>query len=116
VCCLRLLDFETFRVHLAQIALSAVSFATPLDRSAERASRTRSSSRRHGLQARHRRCGTGLDLRRKNQLYGRRTEVVSYMDVSQTGREQRVTALELFFDLVVVFAITQVTDLITTRP
>jgi hypothetical protein len=38
------------------------------------------------------------------------------MDVSQTGREQRVTALELFFDLVVVFAITQVTDLISHDP
>jgi low temperature requirement protein LtrA len=32
------------------------------------------------------------------------------MDAQPTEREQRVTPLELFFDLVVVFAITQVTQ------
>ena len=31
-------------------------------------------------------------------------------------REQRVTPLELFFDLVVVFAITQVTELMSNDP
>lgn len=35
------------------------------------------------------------------------------MDDRRTEREQRVTPLELFFDLVVVFAITQVTQLIS---
>jgi len=34
----------------------------------------------------------------------------------QADREQRVTPLELFFDLVVVFAITQVTSLLTRNP
>ena len=35
------------------------------------------------------------------------------MDAQQTEREQRVTPLELFFDLVVVFAFTQVTQLMS---
>ena len=35
------------------------------------------------------------------------------MDAQPTEREQRVTPLELFFDLVVVFAITQVTQLMS---
>ena len=34
----------------------------------------------------------------------------------QEEREQRVTALELFFDLVVVFAITQVTSFLSESP
>lgn len=37
------------------------------------------------------------------------------MDAQPTEREQRVTPLELFFDLVVVFAITQVTYVTTAR-
>ena len=35
------------------------------------------------------------------------------MDAQRTEREQRVTPLELFFDLVVVFAFTQVTQLMS---
>jgi low temperature requirement protein LtrA len=35
------------------------------------------------------------------------------MDAQRTEREQRVTPLELFFDLVVVFAFTQVTELMS---
>ena len=38
------------------------------------------------------------------------------MDDRQAEREQRVTPLELFFDLVVVFAITQVTSLFSHSP
>jgi low temperature requirement protein LtrA len=37
-------------------------------------------------------------------------------DDREAGREQRVTPLELFFDLVVVFAITQVTSFISRSP
>src|SRR5437016_14582234 len=36
--------------------------------------------------------------------------------VQQAEREQRVTPLELFFDLVVVFAITQVTSFLARNP
>ena len=38
------------------------------------------------------------------------------MDDRQAEREQRVTPLELFFDLVVVFAITQVTSFLSHSP
>jgi low temperature requirement protein LtrA len=38
------------------------------------------------------------------------------MDDRQAEREQRVTPLELFFDLVVVFAITQVTSFLSRSP
>src|SRR2546421_4325543 len=38
------------------------------------------------------------------------------MDDRQAEREQRVTPLELFFDLVFVFAITQVTTLLSRSP
>jgi low temperature requirement protein LtrA len=38
------------------------------------------------------------------------------MDQPQAEREQRVTPLELFFDLVFVFAITQVTTFLSNRP
>src|SRR5207237_8422823 len=38
------------------------------------------------------------------------------MDDRRAEREQRVTPLELFFDLVVVFAITQVTTLLSRSP
>ena len=38
------------------------------------------------------------------------------MDDPRAEREQRVTPLELFFDLVVVFAITQVTSLLSRNP
>src|SRR6266516_4903520 len=38
------------------------------------------------------------------------------MDDRQIEREQRVTPLELFFDLVVVFAITQVTSFLSHDP
>ena len=38
------------------------------------------------------------------------------MSVAATEREQRVTALELFFDLVFVFAITQVTGFLYHDP
>jgi low temperature requirement protein LtrA len=38
------------------------------------------------------------------------------MDDRQTEREQRVTTLELFFDLVFVFAITQVTSYLSHNP
>src|SRR4029453_3192327 len=38
------------------------------------------------------------------------------MDAQRDEREQRVTPLELFFDLVVVFAITQVTELMSADP
>src|SRR5205085_11846103 len=38
------------------------------------------------------------------------------MDDRQAEREQRVTPLELFFDLVVVFAITQVTSVLSHSP
>src|SRR5207249_105488 len=38
------------------------------------------------------------------------------MDDRQAEREQRVTPLELFFDLVVVFAITQVTSFLSRNP
>lgn len=38
------------------------------------------------------------------------------MDVRQTARQQRVTPLELFFDLVFVFAFTQVTGFLSRSP
>src|SRR5438128_3136456 len=38
------------------------------------------------------------------------------MSVAEVEREQRVTPLELFFDLVFVFAITQVTSLLAHNP
>lgn len=38
------------------------------------------------------------------------------MDSQPAGREQRVTPLELFFDLVFVFAITQVTSFLSENP
>src|ERR687888_1488689 len=38
------------------------------------------------------------------------------MEDRQTEREQRVTPLELFFDLVFVFAITQVTSFLSHDP
>jgi low temperature requirement protein LtrA len=38
------------------------------------------------------------------------------MDDRETERGQRVTSLELFFDLVFVFAITQVTSFLSTNP
>jgi low temperature requirement protein LtrA len=38
------------------------------------------------------------------------------MNDRQTEREQRVTPLELFFDLVFVFAITQVTTFLSHDP
>jgi len=34
----------------------------------------------------------------------------------QEGREERVLPLELFFDLIFVFALTQVTGLVSTHP